>query len=239
MPFIIAITGGSGSGKGTLSASLHHIFGDSAVYLSTDFYYKGREPETSIEEYLKRNFDHPDALLLDRFARDVNSLFEGKDIRHPEMDFSGGTFIRTDDAVEVKAKPIIILEGIFCLHNLLIKELVKDHGYSIFAWAPTAVLQRRVALRDAEERHLPYTHTLNVFTGSVMTGYYSFVKPHKRTCNLLLPTWSAEEKDIPVAKLTQTILDGILSKFSREFLAEQLSTEFAREIWPDFVIENN
>ncbi len=219
---IIAITGASGSGKSTLSQSLCGLFDDTAVCLSTDFYYKGREPETLIEDYLKRNFDHPDALLLDRFAHDVGTLLEGNNIRRPQMDFSGGTFIRTDDAVEVEAKPVIILEGIFCLHHPKIRELVKEHGYSIYTHAPSAVVLKRVALRDATDRHLPYEHTLKTYTGNVFRGYFDFIKPLKTTCNLYLPTWNREENDVSIEKLTQTAVEGFLPRLPTPLMATLL-----------------
>lgn len=238
MPIIFAVTGGSGSGKGTLCNELLRIFGDNAVYLSTDFYYKGRDPETSMDEYFQRNFDHPDAILLERFVYDVIRLYNGIDIKHPIMDFSGGTFIRTDDAVELNAKPIIVIDGIFSLEDRRIQNLVKENGYSIFTWAPSAVAQKRVAIRDAKERHNTHEHTLNVYTNSVMTGYYSFIKPHKRTSDLLLRTWNVEEKDIDVQKLSQQVLSGILSKFPKEVIAERIPEAIVADVWKDMTSAN-
>lgn len=167
------------------------MFGDTAVCLSTDFYFKGREPETSVEDYLKGNFDRPDALLLEQFAQDVKALFEGNSIRYPERDLIGGTYLSTDTVVEVEAKPVIILEGTLCLYHSKIRELVKEHGYSIFTHAPSAVVLKRVALRDLiAARHVSYEHTLNTYTGTVFRGYFDFIKPLKTTCDLYLPTWN-------------------------------------------------
>lgn len=218
---IIAITGASGSGKSRLRLSLSNLFGaDNVVYLSTDNYYKGRTPDVPMEEYSKRNFDHPNEVLLDVFAEHVKALYEGHTIRRPHMDFEGGTFIRTDNAVEVKPNSIIILEGIFCLQHPSIETLVKEQGYSIFTKVPSALALARVADRDSKERHKSPAETIATYTGNVMDGYFAFIKPRKNTCDLKLSTWTPQEKNIPDEKLANQVLEGLLSKFARERIEE-------------------
>ncbi|MFA5959824.1 MAG: hypothetical protein WC785_04845 [Tatlockia sp.] len=234
---IIAITGSSGSGKTTLSHALAKSFGDNAVCLSTDFYYKGRSPEEPIADYLKKNFDHPDELLLDKFAEDAKNLFEGRSIKRPEIDFKGGTFIRTDNAVELDTRPVIILEGIFCLLHVKVRELVANYGYSIMTHAPSAIVLKRVLERDAIARHKPMELTLSVYTKNVLHGYFDFIKPLKTQCDLRLLTWTREEGDVSVDKLTQTSLTVLLPKLSPNLIETFVTSDSTHEILKDHIAQ--
>ena len=66
---VIAIAGGSGSGKSTLAAALLEAMGnDSVALLPIDAYYHDLS-HLAPEEREAVNFDHPDALDLDRGCR--------------------------------------------------------------------------------------------------------------------------------------------------------------------------
>lgn len=214
--FIIAITGPSGAGKTTLSKLLLKLFGAHAVCLSTDSYYKGRSENETMEDYLKRNFDHPDELLLDKFAEDVKSLSEGKNIKRPEMDFVGGTFKRKDNAVDVHSSDIIILDGIFPLHHIAVKQLVKEQGVSIFVHAPSAIALKRALQRDVKERYKTPHFVVENYTTNVLGGYYSFIKPHKPDCDLRIATWTPSGNDLSDEQLAENALAGILARIPNE-----------------------
>lgn len=214
---IIAITGASGSGKTTLGHALAKSFGTQAVCLSTDQYYKNRSAVESVEEYRKKNFDHPDALLLDKFTEDVINLFKGRSVTIPEFDFSGETLSTTKGLV-VESRSIIILEGIFCLHPLKVRELVSAHGFSIMTHAPSAIVLQRVLKRDKSERQKSVNFILSSYTDHVLNGYYNFIKPLKTQCDLCLPTWSLDKGDISVEELTQTALKTLVSHLSADHI---------------------
>ena len=77
-PFIIGITGGSGSGKTTFIQQLREgLSEDQVCYLSMDDYYKPihdqRKDENGIE-----NFDIPWSIYKHEFVRDLRLLMEGE-----------------------------------------------------------------------------------------------------------------------------------------------------------------
>lgn len=64
-PIIIGVTGGSGSGKTSVSRAIYNRFPDhSIMMLEHDSYYKDQS-NISFEERLKTNYDHPFAFDTD------------------------------------------------------------------------------------------------------------------------------------------------------------------------------
>lgn len=58
-PIVVGVTGGSGSGKTSVSKAIYdHFTGHSILMLEQDFYYKD-QAEMAFEERLKTNYDHP------------------------------------------------------------------------------------------------------------------------------------------------------------------------------------
>ena len=79
-PIVIGVTGGSGSGKSSVSMKLMEIFADlSVMMLQHDFYYKDQS-HLPFEERLKTNYYHPLAFDTDLFVADLNRLLEGPSI---------------------------------------------------------------------------------------------------------------------------------------------------------------
>ena len=86
-PIVIGVTGGSGSGKSSVSMKLMEIFADlSVMMLQHDFYYKDQS-HLPFEERLKTNYDHPLAFDTDLFVADLNRLLAGESIDKPVYDF--------------------------------------------------------------------------------------------------------------------------------------------------------
>ena len=77
---IVAIAGGTGSGKTTLSKKIIDSYKNIKVnYLSLDSYYKDYS-NLSFSERAKINFDHPDSIDLDLFLTDSEYL-KGSNIK--------------------------------------------------------------------------------------------------------------------------------------------------------------
>ena len=70
-PFLIGITGGSGSGKTTVSKALITRLSDNnPILLQQDVYYKDQS-DKPMEERMKTNYDHPDSIETDLFVSDL------------------------------------------------------------------------------------------------------------------------------------------------------------------------
>ena len=135
---VIAIVGGSGSGKSFLSAILKEHYGGKAAILSYDSYYK-RHDELTLEERSKLNYDDPSSLDEKLFITHLISLRNGEDVYVPQDDFA--LHNRKDECVYFKAPEILIVEGIMVLTIPNPENLI---DFSIFVDAEEAVrLSRR------------------------------------------------------------------------------------------------
>ena len=134
---VIGVAGGSCSGKSFVSDILANAV--KGTILPMDDYYRG------ISSTEDGNFDKPDALDLELLRRHLAQLREGKSIRKPIYDFK--THARSGYEV-FKAPKIIIVEGLFALHNILCSEL----DVRIFVEADTETRLRRRTERDIRER---------------------------------------------------------------------------------------
>ena len=70
----VGITGGTGSGKTTISEELKKEFGESDIgFISQDSYYNDNG-NLSFDEKNKINFDHPDAVDFELMINHLNLL---------------------------------------------------------------------------------------------------------------------------------------------------------------------
>ena len=76
---IVALTGGSGSGKSTVLNGLLEHFSERASILSLDDYYRPRE-ELPVDENGETNYDVPQAINHQDLLRDLKKLKSGERI---------------------------------------------------------------------------------------------------------------------------------------------------------------
>jgi uridine kinase len=109
-PYIIGITGGSGSGKTTFINRIREQYTEDEVCVfSQDNYYKPRE-EQFIDENEEKNFDLPESFERERFHSDMLKLSNGEDLTIKEYTFNNS--LVEPRMLTFKAAPILIVEGI-------------------------------------------------------------------------------------------------------------------------------
>ena len=87
-PFVLGISGGSGSGKSTIINEIVERFGRGKIaVLHHDAYYRHR-PELSFEERTIINFDHPDSLETKLLMKHLVQLISGQKVEVPIYDFA-------------------------------------------------------------------------------------------------------------------------------------------------------
>src|SRR5882724_10335451 len=107
-PVTIAVAGGTGSGKTTVStAILERVGARHIAYLPHDAYYKDLEDIPRIDNEIV-NFDHPDALDTTMMIGHIQQLQRGESANIPMYDFS--THSRTGETKTVEPQPIILVE---------------------------------------------------------------------------------------------------------------------------------
>ncbi len=121
-PFIIGITGGSGSGKTRFLNGLLSKFSENEVCLiSQDNYYKPRE-EQPVDIKGVKNFDLPESIDFDSYKRDIESIKNGKSITIKEYTFNNPD--AEPKLITLNPAPVIVVEGIFVLYYQPIAQIL-------------------------------------------------------------------------------------------------------------------
>lgn len=160
-PFIVGITGGSGSGKSTFTKHLVEKLGGQASVLTLDNYYYPIEQQPR-DPQGHPNFDLPESLNLDLFHHDLLQLKEGKSIRQKEYTFNIPD--RISKEITVDPAEVLLVEGLYIFYQ---PETEALYDLKIFIdTEENAKLQRRI-VRDAAERgynemDVHYTHQHHV-----------------------------------------------------------------------------
>ena len=166
---IIAIGGGSGSGKSVISnAILHKLGGEYCSIISQDSYYFGPA----------ENYDHPQAIEFSLLAEHLDKLKKGKGVEIPCYDFS--THKRMKGGRNIAASKVVLVDG-----TMVLKQLDNCHA-KVFVSVPEKVrLERRMA-RDIEERGRTKKGVLEQWNSQVVPMHEEFVEVSKEGADLVL-----------------------------------------------------
>jgi uridine kinase len=145
-PRIIAVAGGSGSGKTTFAKALARAVG--ASILSQDSYYIDQSDRFKVDGGDEVNFDHPDSLDWPLLEKHLAELRAGRAIEEPIYDFP--THRRLGRTETVRPAPIILLDGILILSRPELRPLFDD---SVFLDIPEEIRFKRRFDRDVVERN--------------------------------------------------------------------------------------
>ena len=86
-PIIIAISGGSGSGKTYLAQAIAKQYPkEKVLIINQDSYYKNLYP-ISFEERKKQNFDHPSAIDIKLIEENLSAFCKGDKAQIPQYNF--------------------------------------------------------------------------------------------------------------------------------------------------------
>lgn len=122
---LIGITGESASGKTTICNTIKKVtelYNMPIEILSADNYFKDIssliKDYGSFDKLLEAGYDvdSPDNFQLDLLYRDLKMLSEGCDVKIPEY-LVNGTGVVIPEAIEKKAKKIIVVEGMATMYN--------------------------------------------------------------------------------------------------------------------------
>ncbi|MFA5261553.1 MAG: uridine kinase [Candidatus Omnitrophota bacterium] len=189
-PFILAIAGGSASGKTTIARQLLDRLGeDTAGIFSQDSYYRDLS-HLSEQERKKVNFDHPDAMDLALFKEQLKQIKEGRVIQKPVYDY--GIHARRHDVEEFRPKPVIIVEGLF----VLLPELLELYDHKVYVDTPDDIRLARRILRDIKERGRKAEDVVEQYLLTVKPMHEQYVRP---TCAHADQVFSGDTSSSPSA----------------------------------------
>lgn len=181
-PVIIAVAGGSASGKTTVvNEILSKLDLKSVAIIKHDDYYKDQK-DMSIEARYKVNYDHPLSLDNDLLVSHIETLLKGESILKPTYDFEAYTRSALTECVE--PKKVIILEGILILTDERIRKL-SDIKLFVELDDDTRFIRR--LQRDIKERGRSVESVIDQYLNTVKPMHHKFVKPTKRHADVIIP----------------------------------------------------
>ena len=173
-PYIIAISGGSCSGKTSLAREIQASLGEQTCsLLLQDNYYFGKS--------CGNNFDIPEAIEHTLLIEQLQALKNGAQVQSPVYDFSlHQRAERRDTVVPTK---FIVVDGILILHW---PELRDCFDLAIFVECDEEVRRERRLERDFNERGRTKAEALAQFEQQVAPLHRQYVEPTKAFADLVL-----------------------------------------------------
>jgi uridine kinase len=181
-PFIIGITGGSGSGKTLfLNKLLNQFAANQVCLISQDNYYRKRH-EQPIDDQGFQNFDLPDSIDFTEFRKDILALKAGKPVSRLEYTFNNPKAIPKQ--IVLNPAPVMVVEGIFVLYDHEIADVL---DLKVYIDAKDYIKLKRRIIRDEKERGYDLDDVLYRYEHHVMPTYDKYIKPYKMDADLIVP----------------------------------------------------
>jgi uridine kinase len=197
-PLVIAIAGGSGSGKTTVAQVILQRVGPERIsFLQHDAYYKdlsGLPPAQRAEV----NFDHPNSLETELLIHHIEQLKRGEAIEVPVYDFA--THSRTSRTFTVQPRGVILVEGILLFAE---PDLRKLFDVKIFVDTDSDIRFIRRLQRDISERGRTVDSVIHQYQTTVRPMHLEFVETSKRYADVIIPEggFNAAALDMVVARI--------------------------------------
>ncbi|MFT8211602.1 MAG: uridine kinase [Symbiopectobacterium sp.] len=201
---IIGIAGASASGKSLISSTLYRELrdqvGDEHIgVIPEDSYYKDQS-HLSMEERVKTNYDHPNAMDHDLLLTHLKMLKAGQAIELPQYSYVEHT--RKKETVHLLPKKVIILEGILLLTEVRLRA---ELNFSIFVDTPLDICLLRRMRRDVNERGRSMDSVMEQYQKTVRPMFLQFIEPSKQDADIIVPRGGKNRIaiDILKAKISQ------------------------------------
>lgn len=200
-PYIIGVSGRSGSGKTSFVRNVRRHFGSDLVSIHTlDNYYRKRTDQ-KIDEKGYANFDLPESFYEDQFAQDLKTLLRGEHLLLRQYHYNCE---HSSDTIEIRSTPIIFVEGLFIYHFEEVQCLL---NYRIMIALSQKLCYSRRLRRDIEERNYEEEEIRHRYFQHVEPAFHSFIKPYEKSMDLIVDnTMSLEEGVIAVKQIIHKIL---------------------------------
>ena len=189
---IVAISGGTGSGKTTLAKKIIDSYQNIKInYLSLDSYYKDFS-QMSFTERSKINFDHPDSIDFDLFYQQINEYLKGSDIKTPTYSYKRHKRLKKKG--NLRQGDLLIVDGIL----ILLKKSIRDFfDLSIFLKVNSSERLKRRIRRDINERGRSKIEISDRFDNMIKPMHKKYVKPSENFADIVL----GEDYDYELIKI--------------------------------------
>jgi uridine kinase len=181
-PVIIGVSGGSGSGKTSVSNIIVESFiKHSITLIQHDSYYKDQS-ELAFEERLKMNYDHPMAFETGLLLKQLADLSNYIAVDIPVYDYAAHT--RSTEVIRREPTDVIIIEGILILEDKKLRDMM---DIKVYVDTDDDVRIIRRIRRDIIERGRSLDSVINQYLNQVKPAHHQFVEPSKRYADIIIP----------------------------------------------------
>ena len=149
--------------------------------LTHDSYYFDSS-ELSLEERRKKNFDDPNSIEFELMIDHVKKLKNGEPIEEPTYSFI--TCTRGAETKYVEPKEVLIIEGILCLTDEALRNLM---DIKVYVDCDSDLRLTRVIRRDMNERGRDVEQVLKRYEETVRPSHIQFIEPTKRFADIIIP----------------------------------------------------
>jgi uridine kinase len=179
--FVIGIAGGTGAGKTTIARQVTDSLGDAVTRFPLDNYYEDLG-HLAMAEREEVNYDHPSAFEWELVREHLKAVLSGQVIEMPQYDFT--IHDRTDETVTVEPTDVVVVEGIFALHDPAVVDMLDLRLY-VETDADVRILRR--IRRDVIERGRDLESVIDQYLSTVKPMHERFVEPTRKEADLVIP----------------------------------------------------
>lgn len=183
---ILALIGGSGSGKSTILDGLRGHFQNRASVLSLDDYYRPKS-ELPMDENGETNFDLPSVIDDVALVRDIDRLKLGESISLETYTYNRD--VMQSEKIVIEQAEWLVVEGLFVMAYPAMKERVDMVG---FIDAPVEVRLIRRIQRDGTERGYSEEEVRYQWNNHVRPADIEFIEPWRNRADVVIenyPHW--------------------------------------------------
>ena len=195
----VFIAGPSSSGKTTFAKKLCEqllLLEYSPIKISLDDYYKKRDL-VPLDEEGKPDFEALEALDTDMFDRNMQDLFDGKEVDRPHFSFTRNETYYLNQPIKMNPNNIFVIEGIHGLNPKITSKIDPKYVYKVYISALTQLnmddcnrvsttddrMLRRI-LRDYMTRGTSAEETLLMWP-SVARGERTHIFPNQNNADVM------------------------------------------------------
>jgi len=211
---LVAITGGSGSGKTFLADRLQMAFSAVATRLSLDDFYLDRS-NLPPSRRSRINFDHPRAIDWSVAEKVLRDCRRAAPMQIPKYDFA--SHVRRSDDSWIPT-PLVLWDGLWLLSRPALRSLF---DLKIFLECPTQLRLERRLSRDISERGRTAGSVRQQFWRTVLPMHVRYVAPQAAWADIILQQPSSESE---MAELVEIIRGLLANAASSHGLAMEPST---------------
>jgi len=185
---VVGLGGGECSGKSYMANELEDLSKGSQyrlVVAPLDGYLRVYREErmnyrlenNGVESLAFRIGDHPDCFDFQELCKDVEELVGERCLKNPRWyDYEVGRVVYGSEPIVLSEKAIILVEGIFALHD----SLLHLYNLTFFMETDLSTVWRRYRERHNNRRDKDLERTRSTFYDAVIPAYDKFIAPTKR-----------------------------------------------------------